>query len=353
VDIRRYGFDGEETTKLQKESDLNGVLETVREKDGVFDNVAFLRVTDGLDDPKPQVPIALCDDQPIPIEVIASKDVDSLFTLRKTRWQIDVADSVQMQANLFKRLEALGGKAENRAEIIQLARSGLNRVKLDRETLGGEQRKLVEDAKTNRKALNTPIEDRRLKQLGDYERTLADFITEQEKIERSENDPQLKKWLSEIERGKLMEKDLEIDKAIEIYERVQNEKFPDNDGGLKKHLDQLQKEWKPRNPEHKEARGFIYRLWPTLDLSRLEENIPKATDAFKKCKEADDLISIQKLLMGTLGHADRLKKRLAELQPDLVIDDDKEAQQLKKISDQIVQLGEAIQNHLKIHAGEK
>jgi hypothetical protein len=351
VEIRRYGFEGEDATKLQKESDFNGVLETVRDKNGVFDNVVFVRVISGLGEKNmPRVPIVLVDDQPVSIEVIPSTDPDSLFTYRETRWQREVADCLQMQSNLFKRLEVLGAKPENRSEIIQLANFGLNRVKLDRERLAGEQRVLFDDARKDGKELKTPLEDRKLKQLGDYEQALAQFITQQKKIEESENDPQLKKWLSEIERAKLMVKDLEAGEAIKIYERVQKEGFPDKDGKLEKYLTQLKKDWEPRNPEHKEARGFIYRVWPTLDLSRLEENIPKAKEAFKKCKEAKkdgDRISIQKLLLGTLGHADRLKKKLDELDPDSITDDAKEAQQYKPVIKQIADLGEEIQQYLK------
>jgi hypothetical protein len=347
VDIRRFGFDGEEATKLQKDSDTNGVLETVRDKNGVFDNVAFVRVTYGLDDPKPRVPIALYDDQPISIEVNPSKGSDSLFAFQKTQWEREVGESVQMQANLFKKLEVLVASPEKRGQMIQLAQSGLKHVQEDRRNLADKRRDLADKARDNRKELKTSLEDRLLKQLGDYEQALKDFIAKQEEIEKTENDPQVKKWLSEIERAKLMEKDLEYGEAIKIYERVQKEGFPGKGGELGKHLAEIQKLWKTSDDKHEKARGFIYGVWPTLDISRLEEYIPKAKDAFKKCEEARDFISIQKLLLGTLKHADQLQKKLAELQPDLVIDDEKEAQQLKKISEQLIPLGEAIQNCLK------
>lgn len=352
VDIRRDGFDGEETTKLaQKSNDLNGVLETVRDgKDGVFENVAFVRVIDGMDDPKPKVPIALFDDQPVFVEVNASRDFDTLFTIRKARWQSDVANSLQMQVNLFKRLETLGAKAENRGPIIELAKSGLKQAQSDLESLRMRQRTLDDDAKKNRKELKLAIEDRRLKQLGDYEQALARFIEQQQTIEATENDPQKKKWRSDIESAKLMEKDLEIGKALKIYERIQNEGY--KDAALDARVAQWHKLWDPRNPEHEEARGFIYRVWPTLDLSRLEENLPEARKAFQKCKEADDRITLQKLLLGTLGHADRVRKKLEELNPDWVAADVQEAQQFKKAGEQIAQLGEEIQKQLKLKADD-
>jgi hypothetical protein len=352
VDIRRYGFEGGEA--LSKTSDLNGIMETVRDKDGVFDNVAFVHVVSGLGEKNtPMVPVPLYDDQPVYIEVIPSRDFDSLFDIRKARWQSEVASSVHAQEFLFQSLQKLAADPEKRGETIQLANSGRKRAQADRKTLAEERQALAELATKNRKELKTPLEDRRLKQLETYEKVLSDFIEEQEKIEKTENDPQLKKWRSEIERAKLLEKELEYTEAIKIYERVQAEGFPDKDGDLKKHLAQLHKLWDPRNGEHKDARGFIYRVWPKLDTSRLEENIPKAQQAFKTCKDAGDVITIQKLLKGTEVHAERLAKSLAELHPELVIDDEKEAQQIKKISEPIVKLFEEIQDYLKAHADEK
>jgi hypothetical protein len=347
VEIRRNGFDNEDTTKLEMHSDPNGFLETVSQgKDGVFNNVAFVRVINGpVNPPLPQVPIALVDDQPVVIEVTGSRDVDTLFTLGMSEWQRKVADSVQMQVDLFKRLEMLGSKAENRSEILSAAASGMKRAQEDRSNLLKERRDLAEKAKKSNKDLKTPIEDKRLQQLEEYETALAAFINKQKQIEEKENDPQVKKWLREIENAKLREQDLEIDKALKIYERIRKEGYENAD--LDKHVEQLQKDWELHGSEHEEARKFIYRVWPALDSERLEENIPKARNAFKTCGDVGDLISIRKLLRGTLGHAEQLEKKLADLKPELVIEDEKEALQLKKVSEQIVKLGEEIQNYLK------
>ena len=147
MEIRRYGFDGEDATRLDRTTDGNGVLETVHEgKNGVFTNVAFVRVTDGIPDSKPQVPIALVDDQPIPIEVNVTRDVDTLFSVSLASWQSNVADGLQMQANLFKRLETLGAKAENRNDIIQEAVNGLKRSHDDLAQLLREKEAIIQEA---------------------------------------------------------------------------------------------------------------------------------------------------------------------------------------------------------------
>ncbi len=346
VEIRRHGFDNEEATKLEMQSDATGYLETVSKgKDGVFTNVAFVRVSSGLGESHPQVPIALVDEQPVIIEVPAAKGVDTLFTIHLSEWQRSVSDSVQMQADLFKRLETLGSKAETRSELLAAATSGIKRARADRANLVKTRKELAEEAKKNNKELKTPIEDKRLQQLEDYEGVLARFIEEQKKIEEKENDPQVKKWLSEIQNANLLEKEYEIDKALQIYERIRKEGY--ENAGLDKRIEELHKEWDLQGPEHQEAREFVYRVWPTLDLSRLEDSISKAQKALKTCKDVRDRFTLRKLLQGTLEHANRLEKKLEELRPELVIEDAKEALQFKKVSEQIVKLGEDIQNGLK------
>jgi hypothetical protein len=352
VDIRRYGFDGEDATRLQKSTDQNGVLETIRDgKDGVFANVAFVRVIDGMEDPKPQIPLALVDDQPIFIEVNAAKDVDVLFTVRVANWQNNVADSLQMQANLFKRLESLSTKADQREEIVREAERGVQRSRDDRVLLLKQKDELVKEARAKKRTLTTLREDKRLADLAEGERVLEQFIGEQRKIGAIENDPQLKKWRSEIENAKLLETGLELGQAIDIYERIQKEGY--KDAGLDAHLKKLHDLWKVADAEHEQARRFIYRVWPTLDSEHLEDNIPKARQALQKCEAAGDLVTIRKLVKETATHADRLKKELSELNPDIISDDVEPARQRKKVSEQIVRLGSESQEYLETHKPAK
>jgi hypothetical protein len=85
----------------------------------------------------------------------------------------------------------------------------------------------------------------------------------------------------------------------------------------------------------------------------LAEHIPQAQKAFQKCKDKGDRISLQKLLLRTEAHADRLNKELAQLQPELVIDDEKEATKLTKVSERIGKLRQDIQDYLRTHAADK
>jgi hypothetical protein len=347
MQIRRHGFQGEDATLLQKSTGQGGVVTTteIGEK-GVFANVAFVSVIGGMREPLPQVPIALVDDQPVLIEVNATQDADTLFTASKAAWQSDVAESRLVQINLFKHLAALGADVEKRAEVIQEAERALKRSKKDRANLMKQRTDLLKDAKDSKIKLDTAREDKRLAEIEEGERELANFITEQKKIEATENDPQRKKWLSEIGQAKLLEKDLEYGKALAIYEKIQKEGFQDAE--LDKHLKEVRQLWKPpADAEHKEARNFIYRVWPALDTAGLEENLPTARKAFERCQKAGDVISVRKLLKGIEGHADRLTKEFSELRPEINIDDEQPAKRIKKVSEALGKLLKEVQTYLQ------
>ncbi|HWG45233.1 MAG TPA: hypothetical protein VN688_20885 [Gemmataceae bacterium] len=345
VDIRRHSFEGEDATKLSQRTGENGVLETVRDGDkGVFAHVAFVRVTSGIT-VRPQVPVALVDDQPILIGVNTAQDPNTLFNISKAAWQGAVYDSLLVQVGLFKDLEILAAKTEQRDEIIKRAETGLKRSQQDRESLLEQKESLVKEAKKRMIALDTKREDKRLEDMEKGEGVLEKFIVAQKKIETTENDPKRKKWRSEIERAKLLEQDLEIGKAITIYEQIKGEGF--EDAGLDSHLMGLRKLWETANAEHQDARNFVYRVWSTLDTARLEENLPRARKVFKKCEAVKDTITLRKMLKGAEGHADRLTKELSELHPELHIDDEAPARRLKKVSTEVVNLGKDIQEYLQ------
>lgn len=70
VEVRRFGFRGEDTTKLTTSTDGSGWLDTSRAGDkGIFDGLAFVSVTRGLPGTLPQIPVAIMDDRPIVVPV--------------------------------------------------------------------------------------------------------------------------------------------------------------------------------------------------------------------------------------------------------------------------------------------
>ena len=348
VDIRRHGFTGEDATKLNRGVGPNGVLDTVRDGDkGVFQNVAFVVVAAGtVGKIKPQIPIALVDDQPVFIKINVAQDPASLYIIHLRDWQSDVYESSVVQVGLFKELGSLASGSGPREEIIKKAERGLKRSKDDRRDLMDRKEELLKEAKESRAGrIDTAREDQRLQEIANGEKALEDFIAQQKKIEATENDPKVKQWKSEVERAKLLENDLEIGKALEIYQKIQQEGFKNAD--LDNHVKKLQEIWKTGDAELEEARNFIYRVWPTLDTARLEEKLPEARKALEKFKKEGDIVSIRKLLKGTEIHADRLRKELDELNPKIVVADEQQARLIQSVSGELIKLGKAAEEYLR------
>jgi hypothetical protein len=343
LEVRRHGFTGEDATKLPKTTDAAGGVDTRRDGDkGVFSHVAFVSVTGGLET-KPQVPVALVDDQPVVIEVNATQKTANLLSFRKAAWEGNVSESLLVQINLFKELEALGARPDQRGEVLARARAGLERTRADYKRLMDERAELLREAGAT--PPSTAREDQRLKDLQEGERLLERFINEQKKIEAEENDPKRKAWRSEVQRAQLLEKDYEIDKAIAIYRQVKQEGY--QDAALDRHLAELEKLWKPVDAKHEAAREFIYRVWPTLDTAGLKENLEKARQALTECQRARDFIAIRKLFKATEAHAIRLEKEARELNPRINVDDEQPARRIQEVSPGVVKLGGDIQAYLQ------
>ena len=348
VDIRHHGFTGEDATKLNRGVGSTGVLETVRDGDkGVFQNVAFVSVVAGVSGPKPQIPIALVDDRPVFVKINAARDAASLLDIHRRDWQSDVYESWLVQVGLFKELESLSSGGGPREEIIKKAERGLTRSQKVREELMERKEELLKEAKESPRAErpDTSREDQRLREIANGEKALEQFIKQQKEIDVKENDPKMKQWRSEVERAKLLENDLEIGKALEIYQKIQKAGFQNAE--LDAHVKDLQKLWKTGDAELEDARNFIYRVWPTLDTARLEDNMAKARQALEKFEKESDLVPIRKLLKGTEIHADRLAKELNELNPKFVVADEKQARLIQSISKELIKLGKEAQEYLQ------
>jgi hypothetical protein len=344
LEVRRHGFKGEDATKLTRSTDAAGGLDTSRDGDkGVFAHVAFVSVTSGSLGTKPQVPVPLFDDQTVVVEVSPSQKSADLAGFHKAAWEANVSESLLVQINLFKELEALGAKPDQRGEVVARARAGLDRTRADYKRLMEERAELLREAGSN--PPNTAREDQRLKDLQEGERLLERFIGEQKKIEDEENDPKRKAWRSEVQRAQLLEKDLEYGKAIAIYERLQREGY--QDAAMDRHLKDLQKLWKTVDGKHEAARDFIYRVWPTLDTAGLKDNLEKARQALTECQRARDLVSIRKLFKATEAHAIRLEKEARELNPRINVDDEAPARRIQEVSPGLVKLASDIQAYLQ------
>ncbi len=323
LEIRRHGFEGEESTLLKVFPDGTRDVDTAREGEkGRFDRVAFVSVLSGAQR-KARIPVALVDDRVILLPI---PRVDEETTLALERFRLlgrSVVMAYLVQADLFDRINKLTATPDRRAEALAQVKETLARSRDDYDRLSRER-----DA-VEKEVARLPEKDRpsfsrinnRLKMISDGERDLMKHVKLLEEIEKTENDPKRKEWLIQVERARVFEKDGDLDKAIEIYEKAPE---AERDTARKKLAD-LKARWKPKNDKHNAARWFIYVEWPLMDTAAMAAKIDKAREAFEVCKKEDDRVGPLKLLRVNEKHGKRLLKEGSELKPDVNIDDEKPA----------------------------
>src|SRR5262249_48386987 len=153
---------------------------------GVFEEVAFVSITNGMNPPLPQLPVAILDDRPVIVPVNITGEAGGLLAARRVSWERNISDSVMVQNSLFNEIQELMSKPEGRTQALEKARAGLLRTKADLESLEAERAALAQEAGAGFKPIR---EDQRIKDLRDGEGQLKRFVGEQEKIDQQVNDP--------------------------------------------------------------------------------------------------------------------------------------------------------------------
>src|SRR5262249_16304640 len=115
--------------------------------------------------------------------------------------------------------------------------------------------------------------------------------------------------------------------------------------------DKLSKMWEPADEKHREARNFIYKVWPNQDAAGIKAHMKEAREAFEECKRVGDIIGPQKLYKLCDEHAKRLEKELSNLNPKLVYDDEKPARLIEEVSSELLKLAADIHAYLQKKAG--
>jgi len=88
----------------------------------------------------------------------------------------------------------------------------------------------------------------------------------------------------------------------------------------------------PKDEKHKDARQFIYHVWPTLDTAGLKANLGKAQEALAVCRRVGDVTAAGRLFRATEAQAVRLRKEADGLRPDVNIDHQKPAELIKEVA---------------------
>jgi hypothetical protein len=340
VEIRHNGFGKDDAGMIQKETDGNDSVDTSAEKNGVFDRVAFVSVFSQGHDLQARVPVPLLDDQPMVLAVNVAADAGSRQAFQRRDWERDVDTAWREQAELFREIDELATKPDKRAEAMKKIEEALDRSRADFTRLTEARAALAKAA-----AFSSPAADDRLAKINEGANELQDFLKKMKDIDAEENDPKKKQWLTQAEQGQRLENDLEIDKALAVYDQILKEGYQNDK--LKDHVKELRDKWTPKSDEHRKARAFIYEVWPTLDDAGLKEKLAEAKAAVAACEAAGDKITLTKFQRATEAHGVRMKQELDELRPNINIDDEKQAKLIKEVKEALSPLALDVESWLK------
>ena len=355
VDVRQHGFDG--PIRVHGLTHRNGAFDTAGMKDGMFDRIAFVTIDLG-DKKVSQVPIPLVADRVEVVTITAGNDEDGLFRFRKEGWMHEVHVSYMTQNTILQEIKDLTEKPGQRSQALTRARDGLTRFQEDLKRLNEERRALVEQAPAAVKtklALELTPYDQQLRKVQEGATDLQVFKDRLEKIDRDENDPTRKTLLADLEVAGVLEKQMELGKAIVIVEKVIS-------GGvdtpeLREKLAQMKKRWileiadKQLQEEHKKARTFIYEVW-TKEWSseKLNDLVEQAEKKFAVCKKVGDLVGAKKLYDATIAHAPRLKMELDKLN-EVNADEKEKIELIKTLNGRLEKLVQDIDAYLQQAVG--
>ena len=339
IQVRRHGFTGEDTTKVQGTSDADGWYSTEGMKDiPLFDRVAFVSIHQlGVSGPRNRVPLALVDDGPIECQVAAGVSESNQFSLRKTLWEQDIFDELSLLRDRFKDFNESLSRPNTHEQTLEAARRALTDVEEGRTTLTNVRTELASLVGTaGAKQLETG--DILLEEVKKGRDQLSTFIDSLKEILKEEKDPARLKAQTMITRRTCWKKPSRITpRLLELYEQA----LPQvEDMKLREHVNQLKKDWEPRGDKHAAARKFIFETWPNSETSpaAMKDLIKEAEKALQECRAVKDLLGPKRLLRVALGHSARVIKQIKELHPDVNKGDLAQAEELTKVSEALAQL---------------
>jgi hypothetical protein len=310
-----------------------------------FSRLAYVTVRGG-EGVRAQVPVPILDDRLVVVPVPARSGADNRLRYTVNACLHDIAESYLDQAALFKSINELSRQKE-RARAVERARAALARASADYRRLSTELDDLQGKkglAKEERARLARARQG--LEQLKAGEGELREHLADLEKIEKEENDPARREYLEQVKQAQFLEKKAEVEKAVALYEKLTAS--PHATAELKKYAAALKASWEPKSDEHRQARAFVYHVWPNLDTPGLDARLKEATKHLEVLRKVGDRYGLRKFRDGTLAQVARLTEELRLLKPHINRDDgpryklvQKIVEPLRKLDDAIVQALEA------------
>ncbi len=333
VEVRRRGFNGEETSVVK--GPTRGGYFTTADRPNLepYDRAAFVTVRSA-GRVRALLPQPLVDEQTVVVVLSNVSDKSEELAERLERWRSRVSQAWLVQVGTFEELTELSHKADYpRDKIVARAKAGLKRTEDDCNTLDAEKADLLRDA--GDKPPDLSRQEQTLKDLQGGVKQLEKFIENQQTVLADEGKPERRTARQQIVDAGLAEERADFGRAIDLYEKsVASFDVPE----ARERLKQLKRDWAVRDEEHRKARAFIYDKWPNLDTAGLEREMEAAKKALAECKRVHDRLSPRKLLLAANAHVARLEKEVKGLRPDINLDDEKPSQRIKKVADELERL---------------
>jgi hypothetical protein len=332
--------------------------EELRYADGVFTskekfkNVAFVLVRKG-DTPVARIPVEIYPDQvalrkvnpdpaaePSPVQSAAADLLDRIRSARV------------IQARCFEEVATLQKKEKPKAlEYGEQAASSLDK---EFDVLRGDLERAKERYKADAPAGIFDPCDADLRALDAKTRELRTHLVKIKEVIKIENDPAAAALHKQIE-AVLLEAAtaaaaFDIDSAIAKYEEALKSAAtePAAKAEIERALTDLRAAWEIKDPQHADARKFVYERWTKLEKpSEVRDALPEARAALAKCKAVGDKLTLGKMYAAAPQLVERYKAALTRMYESAMEDEDRQAlAQYAKVSrdleELLTELGKAV-----------
>jgi tetratricopeptide (TPR) repeat protein len=294
---------------------IQGLFETKE----LFANVAYVRILSG-EKPLVEFPVPLVDDRTIVCrmspDATAIKQGEVLLRLNRwVRWSYEALSTCEQRLTDFN--NALKGPLE---QALKLGQQNLEAISGEAARLTAERTALAKLAAAQKMGVDYSEGDQLAKALEFRHKQLQEYLTDLDKLVKEETSEAKRDLAAMVKRAELLEKQADFDQALQLYQKVLQER-PDS-AKVKEHLAHLQDAWAIKDKGHEEARRFFYDTWPGLDLPGLKTSMPRAKDMFTRCQAAGDTKTPLKLVLVNVRHATALTKRLEVLRKSPVFTED-------------------------------
>jgi len=330
----------------RKSSDADGLVHSDRKYKGL----ALAKIAEG-GKTMANVPVAIVDDRPLTIAIRVEahgEEVGKLY-LDRDRWLRRVAECLDTTAAMFRELNGL-----------KAGEASLAKARACLKTLHDDIASLSEDGDNLRKAATTLLKDKTL-DLGDGERLLEELRGERGQIEsyianieeafKKEKDPKQIRLREMAVQARLLEGQTDYQGAIDLYRQVLEQ--GGNDAEVRRRLGELEKAWAVKDEQHRQAREFIYKKWPNAQTAvQVKSKLRQLRKSFEICREANDHLTPQKLLLLNLGLVAKLEKEAENLHPQDNDDDRRTAQAIVDITQELTTLNDEVRAFSRRDKGE-